>query len=377
MGRRKRSSHEASPDTTRGRGDLLEDIVETMHGFPGATVERNVFLPSVRHPTRKREIDVLVSGSIGGYKVQIPIECRNVNSPIEIKEIGEFADRLEDVGLPIRLGVFVTSSRFRSGALSRARELGIQTLQYKNVESGLPEAVSQAIQSVVFTLLTITRIEISNDVGGSASAGDTLFFRGEDRSLKGSVPDLVWKQWREGGIDNALGDCCTEIVLPPNWHQFIRGQRANVQRIRVNYQVTAQVVEFPGSLDQHQLVDQLSGQVKRFYAQATFDPPEGRYPVRTYSTEEALKSGLEGRAPLRISIGRQRLPRIRFASIYWPPSQRALQALLTHLKTTMARGEEFDVSKLRIEEIEGADLKAVWEPIVPDHPMLGELGLAE
>jgi len=375
MGQRKRKKHDASPDTSRGKGDILEDIVESMHGYPGAKIEKNVFLPAIKEPDRQREIDVLISGHVGGYPVSIAIECKNVSSPIEVKEIGEFSDKLEDVGIPVRQGVFVTSSRFRSGALSRASELGIKTLQYVNVKTDLPGVVSKAIQSIIFTLLTITQIQVTNDQGGPALAGEILFFRDDDGRLKGSVPDLVWKGWLKGELEDSLGNHSFQIELPPDWHQVVRGKTAIVEKIVVDYQITAHVVDFHGELDQHQLVDQQSGQVSRFHLDATFDPPDGQYPVNTYATEDNLESALRKKAMLHISLGRERLPRIRWMSLYWPPSKRAIMELHKHVKTSLESGDDIDFSAIGIEETEGSDMNALWDPIIPDHPFAKDLGL--
>jgi hypothetical protein len=56
------------------RGDLLEDIVASLHEFPGILVRKRVRLP-VPSSTRgrKREVDVLLSQEIAGY----PGEHRN------------------------------------------------------------------------------------------------------------------------------------------------------------------------------------------------------------------------------------------------------------------------------------------------------------
>jgi hypothetical protein len=61
-------------------------------------------------------------------------------------------------------------------------------------------------------------------------------------------------------------------------------------------------------------------------------------------------------------------------SLYWPPSQKAMITLRKHLKASLESGEEFDISAIGIEEIEGSDLKALWDPIIPDHPMADEVG---
>lgn len=373
MSRRRRKRHDAARETSRGKGDALEAIVELMHHFPGAKVERNVFLPAVRDPSRTREIDVLISGLVGGYPVRIAIECRNVSSLIEVGDVGEFIDKLKDVGIPVQHGVFVSASQFRRGALRRANELGLRTLRYEDVSSQLPAAVSNAIQSIIFTLLTIASIRITSDKGGPAPVGEILFFRDVEGNLKGSVPDLVWRMWRDAELDEQLGDHSVQVELPSGWLQIVGGEVADVKEVHVDYAVTAHVVDFPGNLTHHHLIDQQSNELARFQIEATFDPPDGRYPVSRYSSEADLDAALRGKAVLQVASGRIRLPRIRWMSLYWPPSKKAMDALMAHLRRAIEAGEDFDLTTIGIDEIEGSDLKALWDPIIPDHPMVDDI----
>ena len=236
----------------------------------------------------------------------------------------------------------------------------------------MPEAVSNAIQSLVYILLTIKKIQITNDIDSPGSAGEILFFWDDDGKLKGSVPDLVWGMWCDGELEMKLGSYSIDIELPSGWQEVVGGKIAKVARILIDYQVTGHVVDFPGDLDQHQLVDQLSGQITRYQVEATFDPPDGKYPVRIFSSENDVKTALMSRALLQIALGRVRLPRIRWMSLYWPPSQKAMSTLVSHLKSSLESGEEFDISAIGIEGIEGSDLKALWDTIISDHPMLDD-----
>ncbi len=43
---------------TTAKGRLLEMIIATMHDAPDVRVERNIRVPTLRNPKRKREIDV-------------------------------------------------------------------------------------------------------------------------------------------------------------------------------------------------------------------------------------------------------------------------------------------------------------------------------
>lgn len=370
MSKKKRTLFDASEDTTRGKGDILEEIIESMHMHTNAKVERNVFLPVLHGTDRRREIDVLISGQVGGYPVQIAVECKNMTSPIEVGDIDAFIGKLIDVGIPVMQGIYVTSSQYRSGAIDRAKKVGIQTLLYKNVNDDIPKSVANTVQSLIYILLTITKIEVTNDFGGKASMSEVIFFTNDQGKICGSVPDLMWKKWIEGDLIESLGKHSVEIDTPSDWHQHIQGNVVNIRKILVEYKVTAQLLNLHGSIDQHHLIEQDSGKLSRYQVPAIFDPPEGKYPVNEYEDESALMVALANKATIHISWGRLKLPRIVFMSIYWPPSKKTMEILFEKYTEAVQCGENFDFSQLTLGEIEGSDLRAVWEPIIDDHPFV-------
>jgi len=81
-----------------------------MHQMTGVKVEQNVFLPAQDGSGRKREIDVLLSSQVAGHPVRVAIECKNEKEPIGVQKVGEFIDRLLDVGIPTQLGIYVSAS---------------------------------------------------------------------------------------------------------------------------------------------------------------------------------------------------------------------------------------------------------------------------
>ena len=86
---RRKSSHKPAPHIQKGK--ILEAVVAMLHESPGVKVETNVGLPP-KHgdPTRRREIDVLVTGHIAGYETQFAFSCKNERLPIKPKLIDEF-----------------------------------------------------------------------------------------------------------------------------------------------------------------------------------------------------------------------------------------------------------------------------------------------
>src|SRR5712692_8928341 len=93
--RRKKASITILSSTDKGK--IVERIVALMHTYPDTSVkvELNVRLPPVLRKTgRKREIDVLLTRDIAGHSVQIAIECKNEQRPIDTPAIEAFAKNL-------------------------------------------------------------------------------------------------------------------------------------------------------------------------------------------------------------------------------------------------------------------------------------------
>lgn len=369
---RTRKRYKASPSSARGKGDILEAAVASLHEGPGLTVERNVFLPSLDGSGRTREVDVLVTATVAGYPIRVAIECKNETKPVGAQRIDAFVGKLDDVGVPRQHGVFVTPTRYTSGALKRAKSAGIETLLFKDISAELPKAVGSAFQSIVYLLLAISNIAIRNDQPGPALAGEMLFFRNAQGSVVGGVPDLVWQMWRRGQIPDTLGSHRFQIALPDGWLQVINGTIAKVEEINIEVAISAHTVTFPGSLTGSALVRPDSTQATKMTLQATFPKPVGTFPVVSFSREADLEDWLSARRGLGVAIGRIRLPRIRWTSLYWPPSDKAMAALAQIFLRSVQHGQDFNIDSIPLEEIEGSDLSAVWDPIMKSHPSQAE-----
>ena len=70
-----------------------------------------------------RQIDVTVREHIGQYQMFIAIDCKNWRRPVDIADVGAFADLVEDVRA--NKGAMVCNAGFTSGAKKRAKEKGI------------------------------------------------------------------------------------------------------------------------------------------------------------------------------------------------------------------------------------------------------------
>ena len=367
---RTRRKQNAPKGSTREKGDILEKIVAEMHEVLGIKIERNQFLPSVDGSGRTREIDVLITSQVAGFPVRIAIECKNEKKTTDIERIDAFIGKLQDIGIPVQHGVFVSTSRYASGSIEHAKRVGIRTFLFKDNSDKLAEVVKEAIQSVIYLLLTITNIGIVNDILVTAPWSEVLFFRDDEGKLCGSLPDLVWDKWLKGEIGDSIGDHEVSFLLPTGWHQIIQGQEANIKSIKVNVSVNAIVLTLSGTLNHYQLIDAKDGAIEKNQIKALFNPVPGKYPIYEFRTEQDLSSYLDKQQGIKLSIGRFRLPRIRWLSIYWPPSKKAMLALARIHQEKTEQGQPFDMSAIPLNEIEGDNLNALWEPIIEDHPFL-------
>ena len=365
-----RRKHDAPKGSTREKGDILEKIIAEMHDVSGVKIERNVFLPTLDGSGRTREIDVLITSQVAGFHIRIAIECKNKNKVTGVEEIDEFIGKLLDVGIPTQLGLFVSTSKYTSGAVKRAKSVGIRTFRLQDISNKLPQGVKDAYQSQIYLLLTITKITVSNDVPDSASAGEILFFRDQFGKVSGSVADLVWREWSSGELSSQIGNHEVSLSLPDGWKQIVHGKIAKVSGIKVSYQVTGYAISFLGTVSQYDLVNVENSNIEKSQTVARFSPPSGKYPTIHFKSEDEFSSFKNEVRGISVIVGRFRLPRIVWYAMYWPPSKKTLQKLNQKIIDSLQRNEEFDLSAISLREIEGDDLSAIWEPIIADHPML-------
>jgi len=136
--------------STKDKGDILERVVAWLQEVPGVMVQRNVRLPMLGSRRNTREIDVLLTSHISGHEVRLAVECKNEEGRIGSPKIDKFRGKLEAVGIPPSLGIYVSPHGYTEGALEAARAAGIRTLVFKGLSADrLSLEVAQAFQSIV------------------------------------------------------------------------------------------------------------------------------------------------------------------------------------------------------------------------------------
>ena len=357
MRKRKRSQQSESAR----KGKLVEQIAASMHSVPGVRVEQNVRLPGRGTSRRKREVDILLTAAVAGYPVRVAIECKNERERVDAPRIDAFVGKLDDIGIPQQCGIYIARGGYTSGASERAREAGIRTLILTGLtDDGLTEVVAEAFQSVIYLLLKITHIRVTNEIDSTDNPHEMLMFFDESREYRGCLPDLVWRDWLEGKIPTTLDEHHHGLTIPQSWKQVVDGKTHPVPAASVTVRVFGLVVCLSGQATQHHLVDASSGTIEKSDTRMSFDAAGRTLEVTTVSTETELREHLNRRAGIRLTLGRFRLPRIRYGDIYWPVSERVAGRLaeLAHQPSRLTP----DSIKAELAGIEGTDLGAIWDP---------------
>ena len=124
------TAHVSTQVSMKEKGGELEDAVAGYFRSKGYDVQ-------VRTKMRDRrdvfhEIDVLASKREDFGTLQVAVECKHVRSPIDIKELRNFNDKLSALGLT--KGIFVSTGGFTTDAESHATSVNIDLWDEKALE---------------------------------------------------------------------------------------------------------------------------------------------------------------------------------------------------------------------------------------------------
>ena len=301
-----------------------------MHeGEPQVIVRRDIRLPAKHSGKRSRQIDVLLDGRFAGYSTMLAIECKNYSRP---GDIGQFRDLLEDVGFYANQGVLVSASGFRSGALSRARELGIKVYELTGLTPDrLSAAVQEAAQLMILMVPGYSGLTLRNDVE-RAGPDELMTLFDTDGNVVAYLPDLIWFNWLAGKPPSILGEYELDLDVPKGGHTRVSNRRVPIVSASAKVKVEAAVVALPGTGSNFAMIDPEDQSLQRSHSMMKFENAPGEYPVLTFSAESELERFIRSRTgPMRITVGRIRVPRFRVNYIYWPPSKRVLSRMF-HLQ---------------------------------------------
>lgn len=140
---------------TKEKGAMLEDTVGDLFRSWGFDIEKRVRLKD-RYDV-DHEIDVLCSKKEVFGTVKIAVECKYVNSPIDIKEIRNFKEKLD--ALSISKGTFISTGGFTSDAYSYGKAVGLELWDLATLQQKMEKVVSR--ESVIDNALALD-LQIKN-----------------------------------------------------------------------------------------------------------------------------------------------------------------------------------------------------------------------
>lgn len=318
-----------TPSAAKGR--FLEYVVQRLQEPWVKEVKTRVRL------AHNREIDVLatISGPLGD--LYVAFECKNWSKPVQVKDIGEFRDKLDQVGLPVSQAIYVTTSTFTRGARSRATQLGMQTLLARGLtKDGLRVAINRSILShvIVFPIADMLQ-PLSNMTGPGqhfekrltdppVSFDEPLNAADQVDDIEGVLNRLA-DLWCEGRIPRRLGRHSGLIRLPDGYRFGGLDQSLLSGAVWVNMQVSAAVFQLDGVAAESALVDVASGTPRQQFYEYQFPQFEGGRSELLFDSEEALAGFLTQQAVGLQLVHRTHVPRVQFKAFWWPLSAAAVE----------------------------------------------------
>jgi Restriction endonuclease len=359
--KRKKASPEKLSSTEKGR--IVERIVALMHTYPdtGIKVERNVRLSPVLNKTgTKREIDVLLTGDIAGHSVQIAIECKNEQRPIDTPAIDAFAKKLQRVGVPY--GIYVSASGYTKDAIENATQDGIRTFTLKGLtEEVLHASIIEAFHSLVYLFCQVRVVYITT-LSETYNLLQAPFYDVNGKQC-GGLGDLIWQKWISERLLLPLGTHELPLELPAGWNFVIDSHVIPVLSMLA-------VVDVAGLFGSHtgqatggfySLERASNNVVDRNLFEVTLDVSSSDYVLMWVHSEDELQRLLERNEATQVHH-RIKLPRIVAGGIYWPPSERVWKRMNERMRGFEA-GELPDPRPFNFQEMEGLSIRTAFEPI--------------
>ena len=359
--RRKEASTTKLSSTDKGK--IVERIVALMHKYPdtSVTVEQNVRLPTLLNKTgRKREIDVLLTRDIAGHSVQIAIECKNEQRPIDTPAIDAFAKKLQRVG--VRYGIYVSASGYTKDAIENAAADGIKTFTLKDLTKEVFYAsIVAAFESIVYLFCQVVTVYVTTPSETFSLLQAPFYDRNGKRC--GALGDLIWQKWINEEPPLSLGGHELTLQLPPHWNFVINDNAIPVTSMQAIVDVSGL---FGGRIGQatgnfYSLVKASDNTVDRNLFEVNIDVSQSDYALTWVHSEDELQKLLERTEAVSMHH-RIKIPRIVTGGIYWPPSKR-VQERINELSRASEHGEIPYLPPFNFKEIEGLSIRTAFEPI--------------
>ncbi len=172
---------------------------------PDAVVQHNVKLQGLITEV-SRQIDVLVTQTVGQYKMMIAIDCKDYNCPVDIKGVEAFLGLINDIGA--QKGAMVAPKGFTSAAKNRARKAGIEL--YSPVDTDPHKWKVNVTAPVLCKSRTTTvsfglRFTLPLPMNVSPQFYQDSVVYNEERKKIGTPQEIFSERWSEGKYSIDVG----------------------------------------------------------------------------------------------------------------------------------------------------------------------------
>jgi len=330
-----------------------------MHHVKGVAVRQNVRLPSLLGG-RLREFDVLIEGLVAGYPIRLAIECKNEREVTGAPKIDAFVGKLAHVGIPSQQGIFVSTKGFTKGALDRARQAGVRTLVLTGLtDDRLSAVVHEAFQSVIFLLPVVCMWRVVNDIP-NPKPEEMFFLRDEAGNVCGSIADLVWRAWYDGGIPRTIGVHHLQLRLPIGWRQIVDERESAPAELTAEVHVHGLAISLRGGAVRHELINAMTAEREKAQVTAEFAKDAKNATLKLLATQEEKDLFLRERQGIVQIVTEAPLPRLAWNGIFWPPSEKYVKAASEAPSSLWASADNVESVNWRLQ---GASLDAIWDPL--------------
>lgn len=342
------------------KGKLLEDIVASFHNDENLKVETRVWLKPLNDSNGElREIDVLLTTSISGYPIYIPIECKNYTRQINPNDINAFSGKLNELGLSTNHAIYVFINGYTPKAKKSAKKVGIKLLTVQGLTNDrLSKSIYRAIQSIVYVLPIFKSYEVSSSIPNVIN-NEHLVFYDKDKNYIGTVADIIYSIWKSNKISSNLGIHKFTIEIPADWFNLYNNELYGCFPINVELMFVGYVFSYYGNASRLLLIDDETQQVKKDNINLDFENSE-KCTIKSFKCEEELNEFLNKRNELyKLDIKRLKLPKVRMVDLFYPLSKKVYNELQTFYNTPNRSKLEIEEFSQKIQEIE-KNIFSIW-----------------
>ena len=350
------------------KGRIAESIVATLHENDESTqVECNVQLPAKNGTGRTREIDVLLTGHVGGYALRVAIECKNYNKRVGVPKIDEFVGKLRDVGLPKENAIFVSAVGFTKDALEVAAEHGIRTLLLEGLsDDRLASKIFNAVGSTLYILPRLAKVNIKGTQALDLDLTEhkeldpeafvpAIFHVESKRSV--FIADIAASAWNQGAVNPQLGEVELALTIQKDnerWANLFEGYTWYIETLTLTFDIKALAYTISGRGERFALRDFVDKSVVKHQQQAHFPDHAGQKltPLQTQADLEVYQAQYDAIVGDDWHFTRVfHLPRVKSGDFYFPLSQRVLSQMNAVPDRQLTDDEWKQLTKTTIEQV--------------------------